>query len=201
MKTLNRVQGIQKRGLDISLALLGLILTGWLIALAYLISSFDTRSHGLFTQQRVGMGGRIFTLYKIKTMRPSQHIQTTVTTANDPRITCIGHFLRKSKIDELPQLWNVLIGDMSFVGPRPDVPGFADRLNGEALVILSVRPGITGPATLHFRYEEDLLATQSDPDTYNRFVLYPEKVRLNIEYLRDWCLKKDIQLIWKTLVG
>ncbi|MFC3285507.1 sugar transferase [Litchfieldella rifensis] len=201
MKTLSRIQGIQKRGFDITLALLGIFLTGWLIVLAYLIASVDTRSHGLFTQQRVGKGGRTFTLYKIKTMRPSQHIQTTVTTANDPRITCIGRFLRKSKIDELPQLWNVFIGDMSFVGPRPDVPGFADKLNGDALVILSVRPGITGPATLHFRREEEILAAQPDPDTYNRLVLYPEKVRLNIEYLQNWCFKKDLRLIWKTLVG
>ncbi|WP_326521436.1 sugar transferase [Halomonas kalidii] len=143
----------------------------------------------------------MFTLYKIKTMRPSPAISISVTAANDPRITRVGRFLRKTKIDELPQLWNVLVGDMSFVGPRPDVPGFADQLDGDAALILSVRPGITGPATLHFRREEELLSEQPDSDAYNRVVVYPEKVRINMEYIRGWCLKKDISLIWKTLVG
>lgn len=198
---LSERQQLQKRCFDITLAAIGLVAAVWLILLAYLVASLDTRSHGLFAQQRVGRGGRLFTLYKIKTMRPRAHIHTTVTAANDPRITRIGRFLRRTKIDELPQLWNVLIGDMSFVGPRPDVPGFADRLGGEALAILSVRPGITGPATLHFRGEEELLARQPDPDTYNRTEVYPEKVRLNLEYLRHWGLMRDVRLIWDTLVG
>ncbi|MBZ9538060.1 sugar transferase [Modicisalibacter tunisiensis] len=198
---LSRRQQFQKRSLDIVLAMAGITVGGWLILCAYALASLDTRSHGLFTQPRVGRGGRIFTLYKIKTMRPCKGIHTTVTASNDPRITPVGRFLRRTKLDELPQLWNVLIGDMSFVGPRPDVPGFADSLEGDATLILSVRPGITGPATLRFRDEERLLAAQPDPEGYNRDVVFPEKVRLNLDYVKHWCLAKDIEYIWRTLVG
>ncbi|MGM0760450.1 MAG: sugar transferase, partial [Thermodesulfobacteriota bacterium] len=104
------------------------------------------------------------------------------------------------KIDALPQLINALKGDMSFVGPRPDVPGYADLLEGEDRVILSVRPGITGPATLHYRDEEALLAEQDDPEAYNRDVIWPDKVRLNREYVENWSFRKDLQYIWQTVV-
>lgn len=200
MKT-DRVRECQKRCFDLLFSSIGLLLMGWLIVLAYLLASIDTRSHGLFKQERVGRYGRIFVLYKIKTMRSAGDFTSTVTTARDPRVTPLGRLLRKSKIDELPQLWNVLLGDMSFVGPRPDVPGFADRLEGDQSVVLSVRPGITGPATLKYRDEESLLAEQEDPERYNRDVIYPEKVRLNVEYVNNWTLRGDLHLLRKTLVG
>ena len=134
-------------------------------------------------------------------MRPSRVLDTTVTRSGDPRITPLGRLLRKAKIDELPQLWNVLWGDMSFVGPRPDVPGFADSLVGEERQLLSIRPGITGPATLKYRNEEELLAAAEDPEVYNREVIWPDKVSINLEYIRDWRLSKDLQYIWKTVMG
>ena len=176
-------------------------LTFWLIALTWLIATLDTRSNGLFTQKRVGKDGRLFTVVKLKTMRPTRAPGTTITQSHDPRITPFGRFFRKTKLDELPQLWNVLKGDMSFVGPRPDVPGYADRLEGEARLLLSVRPGITGPATLAYRDEEAILAVQRDPERYNDEVIYPDKVRINLEYIRNWSLMGDLRYIWQTVMG
>ncbi|WP_419308085.1 sugar transferase [Chromohalobacter israelensis] len=190
-----------KRAFDLVMSAIGLVLSGWLILLAWLAASFDTRSNGFFVQQRVGKDGRLFRVVKIKTMRPSRELNTTVTRSGDPRITPLGRFFRKAKIDELPQLWNVLRGDMSFVGPRPDVPGFADSLVGEERRLLSIRPGITGPATLKYRNEEELLAAAEDPEAYNRDVIWPDKVRINLEYIRDWSLTADLRYIWKTVVG
>jgi len=126
--------------------------------------------------------------------------ETTVTRRGDPRITPLGSLLRRTKIDELPQLWNVLLGDMSFVGPRPDVPGFADILQGEEREMLSIRPGITGPATLKYRDEEELLAAQDDPEGYNRDVIWPDKVKINLNYIRNWSLGRDIGYIVKTVL-
>ena len=122
-----------------------------------------------------------------------------VSVAGDSRVTPLGAFLRKYKIDELPELWNVLIGDMSFVGPRPDVPGYADKLQGEDRRILELKPGITGPATLKYRNEEELLAMQSNPQTYNDEVIWPDKVRINLEYLRKRTFFGDIKIILQTL--
>jgi lipopolysaccharide/colanic/teichoic acid biosynthesis glycosyltransferase len=142
-----------------------------------------------------------FKVIKLRTMRNIASINTTVTSLNDPRITPLGHFLRKTKIDELPQLINVFLGQMSFVGPRPDVPGFADRLMGEDRIILSVRPGITGPATLKYREEEELLAGQDNPEKYNDEIIFPDKVRLNREYVANYSFWKDIQYIYQTIFG
>ena len=147
----------------------------------------------------VGRDGKIFEVVKIKTMRPVLDFDTTVTSRGDPRITPLGAFFRSTKIDELPQLWNVLLGQMSFVGPRPDVPGFADILQGEERVMLSIRPGITGPATLRYRNEEELLAAHDDPESYNRNVIWPDKVIINLEYIRNWSLGNDIRYILKTV--
>ena len=199
MRGLNLSQSIRKRLFDLFFALLGLFLTWWLILLAWLAASFDTWSNGFFIQKRVGRNGKIFRVVKIKTMRPVLDIDTTVTRRGDPRITLLGGFFRRTKIDELPQLWNVLLGDMSFVGPRPDVPGFADRLEGEARAILSLRPGITGPATLKYRNEEEILSKQFDPESYNRQVIWPDKVRINLEYIRSWSLRRDIQYMLDTV--
>lgn len=198
---LRRAQAIQKRIFDLVLAIIGLMLTWWLILLAWITVSVDIRGNGFFIQKRVGKDGKIFTVVKIKTMRPSREIATTVTRTGDPRITPLGQLFRRTKIDELPQLWNVLLGEMSFVGPRPDVPGFADKLEGEDRLLLSIRPGITGPATLKYRNEEDLLAGSDEPETYNREVLWPDKVSINLQYIRDWHLLGDVRYIWQTLIG
>lgn len=193
-------QGILKRSFDITFSLIGLALASWLIMFAWLIASLDTRSNGFFIQTRVGRGGKLFKVVKIKTMLPVDFVNTTVTRRGDPRITRLGAFFRGAKIDELPQLWNVLLGEMSFVGPRPDVPGFADRLEGAERAILSIRPGITGPATLAYRNEEELLAGQDDPEAYNREVIWPDKVRINLDYIRNWSLRGDLEYIINTVV-
>ncbi|WP_018949723.1 sugar transferase [Thioalkalivibrio sp. ALMg11] len=191
-------QAALKRGFDVFGAAVGLALTFWLIALAWLAATVDTRANGFFTQQRVGRNGRVFRVIKIRTMRVGTGLDTTVTTGHDPRITPLGRLFRRAKIDELPQLINVLLGQMSFVGPRPDVPGYADALEGEDRVILTVRPGITGPATLKYRDEETLLAGVDDPERYNREVIFPDKVRINREYVQQWSLRKDLGYIWRT---
>ncbi len=194
-------QALLKRSFDFAGAAMGLLLTGWLILPAWFLAFLDTRSNGFFIQQRVGQHGRLFRVIKIKTMRPNGKLTTTVTQRGDPRITPLGAFFRKAKIDELPQLWNVLAGDMSFVGPRPDVPGFADRLVGEDRAMLSIRPGITGPATLKYRNEEELLSAQGNPEAYNRDVIWPDKVRINCEYIRNWRFVDDLKYIRQTLTG
>ena len=193
-------QAAAKRAFDVILAAAGLVLTGWLILFAWAVATADTGANGFFTQHRVGQHGRLFRIVKIRTMRPSA-VNSTVTVAGDSRITAIGRLWRKLKIDELPQLINVLVGQMSFVGPRPDVKGFFDRLKGEDRVILSVRPGITGPATLKYRNEEELLATVPDPEAYNRDVIFPDKVRINREYVENWSFRRDIHYIISTLFG
>ncbi|TVL96936.1 MAG: sugar transferase [Candidatus Brocadia sp. WS118] len=190
-----------KRSFDFLVSATGLIITGWIIILAYLAASVDTGKSGFFTQTRIGKNGKPFTVIKIRTMRYIPTIDTTVTTIDDPRITPLGRFFRRAKIDELPQLINVFLGHMSFVGPRPDVPGFADKLSGNDRILLSVRPGITGPATLKYKNEEALLAKQADPEGYNREVIFPDKVRLNREYIENYSFGKDIASIFKTIMG
>ena len=194
-------QRFNKRLFDFVVSFVGLSISWWLIFFAWTIASVETRSNGFFVQQRVGKQGKLFSVVKIKTMRPVKEIDTTITAENDPRITRSGAFFRRTKIDELPQLWNVLIGQMSFVGPRPDVPGYADKLLGEERLVLSVRPGITGPATLKYKNEEELLAMQADPQKYNDEVIFPDKVRLNMDYVRDYSFGKDIRYIVETVVG
>ncbi|MDK9708671.1 MAG: sugar transferase [Desulforhopalus sp.] len=196
---LSPVQKFLKRGFDLILSSFGLLGVFWIIAIAWVFATLDTKANGFFTQRRVGRHGRPFTVLKIRTMRPHSESLSTVTTDADPRVTRLGRFWRKTKIDELPQLLNVLLGQMSFVGPRPDVPGFADCLQGEDRIILDLRPGITGPATLAYKNEETLLATVSDPERYNREVIYPDKVRINREYVQNWSFWQDIRYILQTL--
>ncbi len=190
-----------KRGFDIAVAAVGLLCTCWIIAIAAYLARRDTGLSGLFRQTRVGLHGREFEILKVRTMRPVAEVDGTTTTADDPRITPLGRTLRRFRIDELPQLWNVLKGDMSLVGPRPDVPGYADRLEGDARLLLAVRPGITGPATLKYRDEEALLASVDDPVKYNDEVIYPDKVRLNVDYVRRYSFAKDLGYIWRTITG
>jgi len=190
-----------KRTFDLVLSVVGLCLSWWLILIAFILATVDTRKSGFFMQTRVGKDGQMFRVIKIRTMRDLPDFNTTVTRDTDPRVTRLGRIWRKTKIDELPQLINVLLGQMSFVGPRPDVPGFADQLTGEDRIILTVRPGITGPATLKFRDEEQILAQQDDPETYNRMVIWPEKVRLNREYVENYSFHQDLKYIWHTIFG
>ena len=193
-------QRFLKRSIDLCLAVFGLIALSWLIIICWFIAAIDTRQNGFFIQQRVGMGGRLFHLIKIRTMRPVQGVTTVVTSRNDPRITRIGAWLRRLKLDELPQLVNVILGHMSLVGPRPDVAEFADLLQGKDRIILSIRPGITGPATLAFRNEEELLANSENPEQYNRWVIFPAKVRINRLYVETYSIRKDIMYILATVI-
>ena len=154
----------------------------------------------IFKQQRVGRGGKLFTMYKFRSMTVS-HSGSSVSVAGESRITPLGAKLRRYKLDELPELWNVLIGDMSFVGPRPDVPGYADSLTGSDRDVLKLRPGITGPASLKYRNEEEILAAVEDPVKYNDEVIFPDKVRINLYYLHNHSFWSDIKLIICTVLG
>ena len=193
------IDSLIKRSIDFFSSLFGLTIFLWLILIAWTIAAFETKSNGFYIQKRVGRNGKLFKLIKIKTMKPHDGIKTTVTTKNDARITKWGMFFRKTKLDELPSLWNVLKGDMSLVGPRPDVPGYADKLEGSDRRILELRPGITGPATLKYANEEQLLASIDDPIKYNDEVIFPDKVRINLEYLDNWSLWLDIKIIIRTI--
>ena len=182
-------------------ALLGLLLIWWLlIVVAILIKVKMPGGPALFRQTRIGRHGKPFTIYKFRTMTVG-HGGSSVSVAGESRITPLGAVLRRYKIDELPELWNVLVGDMSFVGPRPDVPGYADRLQGDDREMLELRPGITGPASLKYRNEEELLAAVENPQEYNDTVIYPDKVRINRYYLHNYSFMKDIEMIVCTVIG
>ena len=194
-------EGIVKRSFDLLFSIIGIIMTAWIILIAFIIASIDTRSNGFFIQERVGKNGKLIKVIKIKTMKYKEKDSSTITTSRDSRITRSGRFFRKTKIDELPQLLNVLKGDMSFVGPRPDVPGYADKLTGEDRIILTIRPGITGPASIKYKNEEQILANVDNPEWHNVHVLFPDKVKLNKEYVRNYSFMKDINYIIKTILG
>ncbi len=198
---LSATDKFQKRVFDLLLSIIGIALAWWIMLFAWIVATIETRSNGLFMQKRVGKKGKLFHVFKIKTMKHIPGIDTTVTTNVDVRITKSGTFFRKTKIDELPQLFNVLFGTMSFVGARPDVPGFADTLEGDDRVILELAPGITGPSSLKYKDEEELLAKQQDPEGYNREIIWPDKVLINKTYIKNWTLKKDIEYILKTIIG
>lgn len=177
-----------------------LIIWPVLIIVAILIKIKMPGGPVFFTQERVGRNGKLFTMYKFRSMTVS-HSGSSISVAGESRITPFGAKLRKYKIDELPELWNVLIGEMSFVGPRPDVPGYADMLKGEDRDILKLRPGITGPASLKYRNEEELLSHVDDPIKYNNEVIFPDKVRINLYYLHNYSFWTDIKLILCTVLG
>ena len=186
---------------DRLMALIGLLVL-WpvLLVVALLIKIKMPGGPVIFKQKRVGRNGKLFTMYKFRSMTVG-HGGSSVSVAGESRITPLGAKLRHYKLDELPELWNVLIGDMSFVGPRPDVPGYADMLTGTDREVLKLRPGITGPASLKYRDEEDLLAKQSDPQKYNDDVIFPDKVRINLYYLHHYSFIKDIEMIICTVLG
>lgn len=213
---------------DRVMALIGLLLL-WpvLIIVAILIKVKMPGGPAIFKQKRVGLDGELFTMYKFRSMAVN-HGGSSVSVAGEARITPLGAKLRRYKLDELPELWNVLIGDMSFVGPRPDVPGYADKLEGEDRLVLKLRPGITGTATLKYRDEEEMIAdflhqakevksekvkelypavefsSMSDEEIalwYNDHVIYPDKVKINLEYYRNNSLMGDLKLIMQTVLG
>ena len=186
---------------DRSVSFIGLIfLSPVFLVVAIMIRRQMPGGPVIFTQKRVGRKGNLFTMYKFRSMTVG-HNGSSVSVAGESRITPLGAKLRKYKLDELPELWNVLIGDMSFVGPRPDVPGYADKLTGADREILKLRPGITGPASLKYRNEEELLALQADPQRYNDEVIFPDKVRINRYYLNNYSFLKDLQMIICTVLG
>ena len=201
LQGLSRISAMKKRVFDLFFSLLGIVFLWWLILIAAILAWLDTGENGFFTQVRVGQFGKVFKVIKIRTMRPSTDVITTVTTSNDMRITNLGRFFRRTKIDELPQLINVLLGHMSFVGPRPDVPGFADKLRDEEKKILAIKPGITGPATLAYRNEEEILMSVNDPEKYNSEVVFPDKVRINMQYIDNYTLLGDVKYIVATIFG
>jgi len=186
---------------DRIVSLIGLLVL-WpvLVTIAVLIAIRKPGGSVFYRQLRVGRNGKLFTIVKFSTMR-DDYSGSTVSVAGESYITSLGAVLRRRKLDELPQLWNVLIGDMSFVGPRPDVPGYADKLQGESRRILQLRPGITGPASMKYRDEEELLATVENPQEYNDTVIYPDKTRINLYYLDHYSFVKDIQMIVCTVLG
>ena len=192
-------QRFQKRALDLSLSLLLLPIALPLILIGWIAAAWETKENGFYSQIRIGKRGEPFKLLKIKTMK--SHKGTTVTTACDPRITRSGRIMRRLKIDELPQLFNVIKGEMSLVGPRPDVPGFADKLTGEDRIVLSMPPGITGPASLKYKDEEEILAKVENPEKYNQEVIWPDKVNINKEYIKNWSLKTDLIILLRTIKG
>lgn len=206
---------IFKRLFDILASLCGLLLIWWLFPLvAFLIHKKMPGGSAFFVQKRVGKGGKLFKCHKFRSMVVN-HNGSSVSVAGDSRITPFGAKLRHYKIDELPELWDVLIGNMSFVGPRPDVPGYADKLEGDDRDVLKLRPGITGPATLKYRLEDEMISEyvakkqakgdnrpmQEIATEYNDKVIYPDKVRLNCYYYRHYSFLKDIEMIFATVLG
>lgn len=209
---------------DKVVSLVGLIVLSPVLLIVALLIKWKMPGPILFRQQRVGRYGRIFTVYKFRTMTVKAEASvasrnseaTSIASQEQSRITPLGEKLRRYKLDELPELWNVLKGDMSFVGPRPDVPGYADQLQGEDREVLLLRPGITGPASLKYRNEEDILEAVDEAlqkgrsglpigittvQEYNDNVIYPDKVRLNRYYLHHYSFIKDIKMIVCTVLG
>ena len=200
---------------DRVVAVIGLLFL-WpvLLVVAILVKVKMPGGPAFFVQKRVGKGGKLFNCHKFRTMTV-KHNGSTVSVAGDSRITPFGAKLRHYKIDELPELWDVLIGNMSFVGPRPDVPGYADKLTGDDRDVLKLRPGITGPATLKYRLEDEMISDyvakrQAEGDKrpmqeiateYNDKVIYPDKVRINCYYYRNYSFWKDIEMIFATVLG
>lgn len=187
---------------DRAVAFFGLVcLSPVFLIVAILIKKRMPGGPVIFKQKRVGQYGRLFTVYKFRSMKVAGGGTTSIASTEENRITPLGKKLRRYKLDELPELWNVLKGDMSFVGPRPDVPGYTDKLKGKDRDILKLKPGITGPASLKYRQEEDILNSVENPQEYNDKIIYPDKVRLNLYYLEHYSFFKDIEMIVCTVLG
>ena len=184
---------------DRAVSLIGLLAISPVFLTIFLVIKMAEPSQSAFFRQvRIGQHAKPFFILKFRTMKKDAG-GNNITIADDIRLTRIGKFLKKYKLDELPQLWNVAKGEMSFVGPRPDVPGFADNLTGEDRKILELKPGITGPATLKYRNEMELLALQEDPLEYNDRVIWPDKIKINLVYANNYSFTGDLKIILKTL--
>lgn len=194
---LSKKQQILKRLFDVSLTFILLLIVLFPLILLLLISRINLGLPGIFTQMRIGKEGIPFKMYKIRTLKgQKQHSIEEI----ESHQTKWGRWLRKSKLDELPQLFNVLKGDMSLVGPRPDLSGYADKLLGEDRLILKVRPGITGPATLKYKNEDQILKEKHNPQQYNDDIIWPDKVQINKEYIKNWNLFKDLKYLFKSVI-
>lgn len=181
-----------KRILDIIISIIGIVIFIIPIVFLVLLATLLMKEFGIFTQQRVGYKGKLFVIYKIRSISRKE--------LNENEISTFGKYIRAFKLDELPQLFNVLKGEMSIVGPRPDIVGYADQLQGEDRIILTVKPGLTSPATIQFANEEQLLAAQKNPKVYNDKVLWPQKVALNKKYAANWSLLGDLKIIGLTIL-
>lgn len=197
---LNKLSLNIKHLFDKIAALLGIIVLVPIILIIFIIHKIVmTKGSFIFKQERIGQYGKKFYIYKIRTMTENDGSNVFVTTANDERILPFGRWLRKTKIDEIVELVNVLKGEMSFVGPRPDVPGYADLLQGSDRKILELKPGITGPASLKYINEEEILAQVENPKQYNDEIIFPDKVKINLEYYHNRTFWGDIRIIFKTI--
>ena len=188
-----------KRTFDFCSSLIGLLVLSPLLILFSIAIKISSSGPVFFAQKRVGKDGKLFTLIKFRSMTVEQDNISTATARGDARITKIGEFLRKYKLDELPELWNVIKGEMSLVGPRPDVPGYADKLVGKDRDVLKLRPGITGAASLKYANEEEILASQENPQKYNDEVIFPDKVKVNLDYYENQSFWLDIKIIFATI--
>ena len=188
-----------KRLIDFIISFTGLILLSPFLFFISILIKISSDGSILFVQERVGKNGILFKMIKFRTMYKDHNDNNTISVKGDSRITKLGYFLRKYKIDELPELINVLFGDMSLVGPRPDVKGYADKLTGDDRKILKLRPGITGPASVKFINEELLLSKQENPKYYNDNVIYPEKVIINLDYFYNNSIWIDFKIIFATI--
>lgn len=173
---------------DVIIAFFVLILIGGVLFVFLIIAAIDTQSNGLFLQKRIGQHGKLFTIYKLRTINDKTE-----------KISKFGAFLRKYKIDELPQLFNIVKGDMSFVGPRPDIPGYYDKLEGESRKILELKPGLTSEASIKYANEEELLSQQQNPLQYNDEIIFPDKIKMNLDYYYNRSFLCDIKIIVKTI--
>jgi len=188
-----------KRLFDTISSFIGLIILSPVFVIIFTIIKLDnSKGSPFFRQKRIGRHGKLFTMIKFRTMSLN-HSGNSVSVAGESRITPLGKVLRKYKLDELPELWNVLVGDMSLVGPRPDVPGYMDLLEGENRNILKLRPGITGPASLKYSNEEEILAGVEDPQKYNDEVIFPDKIRVNLDYYYHRTFWGDLKIIINTI--
>tara|TARA_B100001248_G_scaffold34169_1_gene21920 strand:+ start:261 stop:845 length:585 start_codon:yes stop_codon:yes gene_type:complete len=187
-----------KRTFDILLSVSAIFLLFPFFLLVSFLIVIDSGFPIFFLQKRIGRGAKEFNIIKFRTMKKNNE-NITITVSDDSRITRIGKYLRKTKIDELPEILNVLFGQMSFVGPRPDVKGYADKLKGANRKILALRPGITGPASLKYYNEEYILSQKSNPKKYNDEVIFPDKVKINMDYFHNRSFFLDLKIIFATI--
>ncbi|MBT8271905.1 MAG: sugar transferase [Bacteroidia bacterium] len=192
---MTRFQLLLKRIFDLLLSLLLLPILILPVLILVLISRVDTGASGLFRHERIGQKGRPFMMMKIRSLKVEEHELGKLHLS----ATGFGNWLRRTKLDELPQLFNVILGDMSFVGPRPDIRGFADELKGEDRIILTVKPGVTGPATLKYKDEDEVLALQENAEKYNRTIIWPDKVKINRNYVENWSFYLDLTYIFRSI--